>query len=118
MSVPDRYTHLWQNFARSRGDEPTPHFLEAFHFHDNEPAASKLAALVLSGQKGATAALLWTHEVLGKPLPKSGDFSIVTTFAGDPVCIIETRRIDIVPFTNVSEEFAATEGEGDGSLGY
>jgi len=118
MSVPDRYAHFWQEFARSSVDDPTPRFLEAFHFDDNEPAASKLAALVLSGQKRATAALLWTHEMLGKPLPKSGDFSIVTTFAGDPVCIIETRRIDIVPFTNVSEEFAATEGEGDGSLGY
>ena len=51
-------------------------------------------------------------------MPKPGDLSIVTNFAGDPLCVIETQRVDIVPFKEVSEEFAATEGEGDGSLAY
>jgi uncharacterized protein YhfF len=74
--------------------------------------------LVLSGKKRATASLLWTYEKSNKPLPKAGDLSIVTDFAGNPVCIIETQSIEIVPFEEVSEEFAAAEGEGDGSLGY
>ena len=118
MSVPDRYRLFWQEFARSRVGDPTPHFLEAFHFDDNESSANELAGLVLSGQKRAGAALLWAYEVESKQLPKPGDLSIVTNFAGDPLCIIETQRVDIVPFKEVSEEFAATEGEGDGSLAY
>jgi uncharacterized protein YhfF len=118
MNVPERYRLFWQEFARSRAGDPTLHFLEAFHFDDNEPSANELAGLVLSGQKRAGAALLWTHEVESKQLPKPGDLSIVTNFAGDPLCIIETQRVDIVPFKEVSEEFAATEGEGDGSLAY
>jgi len=118
MSVPDRYRLFWREFARSRAGDPTPHFLEVFHFDDNEPSANELAGLVLSGQKRAGAALLWAHEVESKQLPNPGDLSIVTNFAGDPLCVIETQRVDIVPFNEVSEEFAATEGEGDGSLAY
>jgi uncharacterized protein YhfF len=34
------------------------------------------------------------------------------------VCIIETQDIQIVPFSRVDADFAATEGEGDGSLAY
>jgi uncharacterized protein YhfF len=118
MSIPDRYQPFWQEFARSRGGDPTPRFLEAFHFDDNEPSANELAGLVLSGQKRAGAALLWAHEVESKPLPQPGDLSIVTNFTGHPLCVIETQRVDIVPFNEVSAEFAATEGEGDGSLAY
>jgi uncharacterized protein YhfF len=34
------------------------------------------------------------------------------------VCVIETRSVEIVPFSEVGADFAATEGEGDGSLAY
>jgi uncharacterized protein YhfF len=116
MSIPPRYLDFWSAFVATRQTDPTPRFLEAFYFDDNERSANELAALVLRGRKRATAALLWAHEHEGKPVPKPGDLSIVTTFDGTPRCVIETQRIDIVPFDQVSEEFAATEGEGDGSL--
>ena len=34
------------------------------------------------------------------------------------LCIIETVQVDVMPFEQVSAEFAAIEGEGDGSLAY
>lgn len=118
MSVPQRYAAFWSAFAATRPKDPTPRFLEVFHFDDNEPSANELATLVLRKRKRATAALLWAHERENKPLPKAGDLSIVTAFDGTPMCVIETQQVDIVPFNEVSEEFAATEGEGDGSLGF
>ncbi len=118
MSVPPRYQGFWQKFTRTQAADPTPRFLEAFYFDDNAPGADELAQIVLSGQKRATAALLWAHEVESKPLPTPGNLSIVTNFAGEPLCVIERQRVDIVPFNEVSEEFAATEGEGDGSLAF
>ena len=45
-----------------------------------------------------------------------GDLSIVTDWAGQALCVIETESVVLVPFNEVSAEFAATEGEGDGSL--
>jgi uncharacterized protein YhfF len=118
MSVPDRHLAFWQAFADTLPDDPTPRFLEAFHFDDNQPSADALAALVLTGTKRATAALLWAYEDAGAPLPVAGQLSIVTDFAGQAVCVIETQRIDIVAFEDVTAEFAATEGEGDGSLAF
>ena len=52
------------------------------------------------------------------PVPTPGILSDVTNWAREPLCIIETTSVEIVPFENVTAEFAATEGEGDGSLAY
>jgi uncharacterized protein YhfF len=118
VEVPAQHHSFWQDFAATQAADPTPRFLEAFYFDNNESSANELAALVLARRKRATAALLWSHETESKPLPKTGDLSIVTDFAGKPICIIETLKVEVVPFENVSKEFAATEGEGDGSLEY
>ena len=93
-------------------------FLEAFHFCDNEADANELAELVLQGTKRATASLRWVYEAENEPLPKVGDLSVVTNWDGDPLCVIETTQVDVVPYDRVSEEFAAVEGGGDGSLRY
>ena len=118
MEIPAQLHGFWQRFAATIETDPTPRFLEAFYFDDNECSASELAALVLAGRKRATAGLLWVNEKEKKPIPRPGDLSVVTDFAGRPVCVIETIKVDVVPFEDVSEEFAATEGEGDGSLQY
>jgi len=48
----------------------------------------------------------------------AGHLSIVELWSGEPVCIIETSSIAVLPFDAVTREFAAVEGEGDGSLEY
>lgn len=116
MNVPAPIKPFWAEFAASHGSDPSDRFYEAFHFDDNAPSADELATLVLSGRKRATAALVWAYQSAGKPIPRPGDLSVVTRFSGEPVCVIETQRVQIVPFVEVSAEFAATEGEGDGSL--
>jgi len=118
MSVPLSVRPYWDEFARSIGHDPADRFYEAFHFDDNERSANALARLVLAGIKRATAGLAWENEVTGKPLPKAGDLSVVTDWAGTPLCVIETRHVEIVPYGEVTEEFAGIEGEGDGSLQY
>ena len=118
MPTPPRHREYWVSFARTRAVDPTPCFLEAFYFDDNEPSANELAKLVFDGKKRATAALLWAFQSEKKRIPEVGDLSIVTDFSGLEVCVIETTQVDIVPFSDISAEFAATEGEGDGSLSY
>jgi uncharacterized protein YhfF len=116
VNIPSHVAAFWQSFVDSQTDDPTPRFFEACHFDDNQPSADALAQLVLAGRKRATASLAWTYEAASAPLPKAGDLSVVTNWARVPLCVIETRRVDLVPFDKVCEEFAATEGEGDGSL--
>ena len=116
MNIPAHMASFWQSFVQSQVEDPTPRFFEAFHFDDNEPGANELAQLVLVGTKRATAGLVWSFEAASVPLPKVGDLSVVTDWAKKPLCVIETRQIDVVSYDQVSAEFAATEGEGDGSL--
>ena len=118
MQIPIHIAGFWKLFVQSRTDDPTPRFFEAFHFDDNERSANELAQLVLAGRKRATAGLVWSFESAAVPLPKVGDLSVVTNWDKAPLCVIETQRVDTVPYDEVSEEFAATEGEGDGSLLY
>ena len=118
MTIPAPIAPFWQLFVRSQQEDPTPRFMEAFHFDDNEPSANELARLVLAGTKRATASLVWSYEKAPVPLPKAGDLSVVTDWAKTPLCVIQTQRVDLVPYDDVPEEFAATEGEGDGSLTY
>ncbi len=118
MNIPEHLRSFWAAFAATQASDPTPRFLEAFYFDENEPSANELAALALAGRKQATAGLLWSHDKENRPLARHGDLSIVTNYSGEPVCVIETQKVEIVPFEEVTAEFAATEGEGDGSLQY
>lgn len=118
-TIPPRYAAFWAAFtATATGGDPSARFQEAYHFDDNQPSADELAVLVLQGVKRATAGLAWSFEADGQAIPKVGDLNIVTDWAGEPVCVVETVRVDIVPYGDVSAEFAAVEGEGDGSLAY
>lgn len=116
MEMSSQVQQFWAQFVVTAGDDAAERFYEAFHFDDNEVDANALVDLVLQGRKGATASLLWDYEVSHKPLPKVGDLSIVTNWQGQPRCIIESTQVELVPYEEVSEAFAAIEGEGDGSL--
>ena len=110
---------LWAAFVEARPDlagPETPHL--AWHFCDNQADADELVELVLAGTKRATAGVLWSYEAEDEPVPKAGDLNVITDWSGEARCVIRTTAAEIVPFDQVSEEFAATEGEGDGSLAF
>ncbi|MBL8199410.1 MAG: ASCH domain-containing protein [Chromatiales bacterium] len=109
---------FWAAYVGHLGNDPSERFFQACYFDDNEPSADELAELVVRGRKRATAALLWAHEAENEPLPVPGSLSVVTRWSGAPVCIIETTAVEVIPFERVGADFAAAEGEGDGSLAY
>jgi uncharacterized protein YhfF len=118
MPIPAHLSAFWGEFAKTTGGADEERFYEAFFFGDSEDMANELAELVLQGRKRATAGALWAYEAEGQRLPQAADLSIVTDWSGKPLCVIETQSVEVVPFREVSAEFAATEGEGDGSLAF
>jgi uncharacterized protein YhfF len=118
MAIPMSIQAFWSAFTATVGRDVSDRFYEASYFGDSAPLADELAALVLAGKKRATAGLLWAYEAEGSPLPRAGNLTVVTLFSGEPVCVIETLRVEVVPFCEVDADFAATEGEGDGSLAF
>ncbi len=118
VCIPTDISDFWSGFCAAAGEDLSARFFEAFHFDDNQPSADELAQLVLAGIKRATAGLVWSFEAAGVAMPRPGALSVVTDWSGAPLCVIETRAVDIVAFEDVDAGFAATEGEGDGSLAY
>lgn len=118
MPVPEHLAPFWSAFAQAVGGAQEGDFYEAFHFCDTEALANELADLVLRGVKRATAGAVWTFEKDGLLLPRPGQLSIVTNWKGEPLCVIRTESVQVLPFNEVTAAFAAAEGEGDGSLAY
>jgi uncharacterized protein YhfF len=111
---------FWIKYLEAIGEnlDTTNKVSTAWYFCDNQKDAMELAQLVKSGIKKATASLYYLYNRAKEPLPKEGEFSVIVDYFGEPQCIIKTTKIDIVPFKNVTEEFAKAEGEGDKSLKY
>lgn len=114
--LPPELASFWSAARRAIPTIDAARFYEAFAFGDSDRMADELAQLVLAGVKRATASLAWTYEFEKRSPPAPGDLSIVKASSGVPLCIIETTAVDAVPFERVTAEFAATEGEDDGTL--
>lgn len=108
----------WRGYLRllpAAAQQAEP-FVEAWSFGDNPALADELGALVVAGVKTATCSSLWSNEVEGAPLPAAGQYSIILSGDGQPLCIIETVEVNVQPFNAVDDRFAHDEGEGDRSL--
>lgn len=119
MNDTDPIRACWQAYldALPAGAQ-RPQAYQAWYFCDNEESANALGALVVAGIKTGTASLVWEYEAEDEQLPQAGDLSIITDWAGRPLCIIETTAIEVKPFYAVDADHAHAEGEGDRSLAY
>ncbi len=101
---------MWDAYARGKS---LPDRFEAWAFGDD---ADTLAKLVLSGTKTATSSAHALYE--GEDLPGAGEYSVILNARQEPVCIIRTEKVFVVPFRQVDERQAWKEGEGDRTLAY
>jgi len=108
----------WSFLASLPSDQLRPDTYQTWAFGDNPEMTEELAALVLLGLKTATASLVWTYEAENEPLPQVGDYSLILDGNGEPVCIIQTTAVTVIPFKQVYESQAWFEGEGDRSLAF
>ena len=69
---------------------------------------------LFNGNKRATAGLL-EHDYMaeGEPIEHIGEILVVLGNENEPLGKIQTKRVDIVRFDEVSDEFALAEAEGD-----
>jgi uncharacterized protein YhfF len=121
MTVEDQTVkEMWKKYLSSMGEDikVTAKTYESWHFCNHEKDANELAELVKKGIKKATASLRCLYEIENEPIPKVGDYVIITNWKGIAQGIIQITNIHIIPFKGVSEEFAAQEGEGDKTLSF
>ena len=80
--------------------------------------SNTLAQLVIDGTKTLTCSSLREYQVENEPLPEAGDVSIILDESDDPKCIIENTKVYKMKYSDVDEEIAFKEGEGDRTLEY
>jgi uncharacterized protein YhfF len=76
--------------------------------------ADEGAALILAGTKTATSSPFWDYP--DGRIPFVGALSVLLDGAGTPRGIVETTRIEIMPFGSVDAAFARAYGEGERTL--
>lgn len=79
---------------------------------------NRLGQLVVSGRKTATCSSLDIYKMEEEQLPKAGQYDIILDGQSQPLAIIRTTKVEIMPMNKVSESFAQAEGEGDLTLDY
>jgi uncharacterized protein YhfF len=117
-AIPRHLRAYWATFLQSSqaGVGSERQFYESFRVGADADDANEGAALILSGEKTATSSLLLEFERSAKPLPTPGCLSVLEDGRGEPVCVVRTTAVAIIPFHEVDAEFAHDYGESDRSL--
>lgn len=85
-------------------------------YGDSPELSELLLGLIRSGRKRAGTGLLWAIEADGDPMPEAGQLELVVDHRGEPALVTRLTEVSVVPYRDVTAEYAALEGEGDGSL--
>ncbi|WP_147733501.1 ASCH domain-containing protein [Klebsiella quasipneumoniae] len=74
--------------------------------------------LVLSGSKTATCCskTSFQREYERGEAPCAGSDNIILDGTGQPMCVIQTVRLQVIRFCEMTSELASKEGQGDLSL--
>ncbi len=76
------------------------------------PLRKRLSDLVVHGHKRATAGLLAEYAVDGEEIEHAGERLVLVGNDGERLALVEVTRVDVVPLSRVTWEFADAEGEG------
>lgn len=104
---------FWNQFLKHTNHPIDTKCFEIFYFGHTKQTAHSLAKLVLSGKKTATTSCIYQYQDVHTSYPTVGDLSIVTDFAGHPLCVIETTQVITLPFNEMTYELCKREGEDD-----
>jgi uncharacterized protein YhfF len=87
-------------------------------YGDSPELSEHLLDLIRSGRKRAGTGLFWAYEAEGESIPTAGDIEIVVDHCNEPALVTRIASVQVIPYGEVTAEYAAIEGEGDGSLAY
>ncbi len=118
QNLPSNAERYWQQFLISlpSGASRPSGAVNTVAFGRTWQDTPALAALVRNGAKTANGSLVWSLEADGSQEAHIGDLRVVLAGPDDPVCIIETTDVRVIPFDEVPASYAKESGQGDGTL--
>lgn len=114
----DSVYKMWASFQEKNPEYADQEFKDSFNFCDNEKDAKECGQLTEEGIKKATSTSLWWFDFNQETLPEVDNIYVITDWYGIAKAIIKTTKVEQVPYHEITEEYAALEGEGDKSLAF
>jgi len=110
----DEVRAFWREFCGGSGvDESSDYHARTFSDPVFSTVTDVIAELARVGNKRGTCHLLLDFQRNQVPLRYPGDYMIVLNGSLSPVCVVRCTRTEIIPYNQVTDVFAASEGEGD-----
>lgn len=101
----------WAKFIKDKNLGEDTVFGGEYMFSNDENDCIFLTSLILSGKKTAQTSALPAYHIDNEPLPKKGAFYILTDWQGNPVAVLQTKNVYILPFIEVTWDMAQKEGQ-------
>ncbi len=111
VSISEIVAQLRQKGITLKADAPS-----LGRYGNSRESSARLIDLIINGEKRATTSLWWSYEVEGEPLATAGTIEIVLDWDERPVAILRYMDVFVVPFNEVTADYAFAEGENDRSL--
>jgi uncharacterized protein YhfF len=107
------YEEYWNKFKLLAGLDESVRYSDVYYFGLDEKLANELLDLVLKGKKQATTSSIESFIKGGIPLPKVGNYYILTSYDGTPKCIVKNVRVIMSTFKELTFDIVKLEGEDD-----
>lgn len=108
----DIYEDFWQAFLEETGTPENSYCNRCTYFGDSEEESVNIMEQLLRGEKTAISHCVPHYIVTRSPMPKVGDYTMVTDFYGNPGCILKCVDVVIDPIGAIPAEIGEREGEG------
>ncbi len=102
--------HMWGDYLDTHLQYAFVHAPRVIHLADNEADAEKQLKLIISGKKRAVSHSLLGLQLRKEPLPKIGDFTVLTDWNGKARCIIRTVAVRLTPFFSIRSSYSKMDG--------
>ena len=100
---------IWNSYIQEHPEFKNDELPESWYFHNNKEDADRLAELTVSGKKQASSSLYSLYTIYEMEVPTVGTKRIITNFDGEAMAIIEIKSVAIVPFNEITADYAALD---------
>ncbi|MBO5482257.1 MAG: ASCH domain-containing protein [Spirochaetaceae bacterium] len=104
---------FWFEYLEKNNLPKTTPYSGEFILGEDEVSCLQLSALILGGKKTGSFTALDSFIIDNEPLPKAGSNYVVADWNEVPLCIIQTTKVTILPYNQITWEMAEKEGEED-----
>lgn len=100
----------WDAFLKAQNlPETTPFSGELTFSNENDEFAS-MVSLILCGKKTCHFSSLDAYKIDMDPIPRAGNYYVLNDFENNPVAVLKTKKVEILPFDQIPWEMAQKEG--------